>query len=328
MLVLRFCLMVAIALTIAPQVTFIDPRLSAFEAFAPQFGIGSLALAAILAFRHRKLALAGVVAAAWNAFLVLPTVIPPSQASVQDGSTLKVLNLNLWYENQRFAETLYYLKNSGADVIGLNEVTPASKVLLEALRPNYPYSVDCVETQVLCDVMLLSRLPIQNGFAGSAGAKFAYVARGDIDWQGRAVSVVTTHPTLPFVQQDRAAMLALLPPDDPSPQLPGAPLVWQSMQVAAVAQYSASLAPERIVMGDFNSVAWGKAQTAFRAATGLDNRGHFAPTWTLQLPFVFRTQIDHVFTGGDLVVTRFQAGPDVGSDHLPVEAEIALRGKD
>ena len=324
MLVLRFCLVVAIGLTIAPQATFIDPRLSIFAAFAPQFALGSLALAAVLAFRHRKLAIIGVLAAAWNAYLVLPTIfnntpVPP------DGPPLKIVSLNLWYDNQRFAETLDYLRRSGADLIGLNEVTPASKVLLEALRPTYPYSVDCVETHVVCDVMLFSRLPIRNGFAGSAGAKLAYVARGDVDWQGRIVSVVVTHPILPFIRQDWAPMLALLPPDDPSPQLPGAPQVWQSMQLAAIAQYSASLAPDRIVMGDFNSVAWGQAQSAFRAASGLENRGFFAPGWTLQVPAVFRIQIDHVFTGGVLAVSSLRTGPDVGSDHLPVEAEIVLK---
>jgi endonuclease/exonuclease/phosphatase (EEP) superfamily protein YafD len=219
-----------------------------------------------------------------------------------------------------------YLKTSGADVIGLNELTPSSKqAVLAALGTTYPYSVDCVAPDVVCDVMLLSRLPIENGFAGNAGAKFAYVARGDIEWQGRTVGIVATHPILPFIREDWPAMQALLPPNDPSPRLPGAPVLWQTMQMAAIAQYAQSLPPERIIMGDFNSVAWGKAQAAFRAATGLDNLGHFAPTWTLQLPFVFRTQIDHVFTGGDPVVTRFAAGPDVGSDHLPVTAEIALK---
>ena len=326
MLVLRFCLFLAIALTIAPALTFIDPRLSAFEAFAPQFAVGSLILALVLAFRYRILALAGLVAAAWNALLVLPTIFADPPVT-HGGPVLKLVNLNLWYENATFATTLDYLRTSGADVIGLNEVTPASKVLLEALQSTYPYSVDCVGRDVLCDVMLLSRLPMRNGFAGSAGAKFAYVARGDIDWQGRIISVVTTHPTLPSVRQDWAAMLALLPPGDPSPQLPGAPRLWHSMQLAALAQYSAGLAPDRIVMGDFNSVAWGKAQSAFRAASGLENRGFFAPSWTLQVPAVFRIQIDHVFTGGDLVVTRFQTGPDVGSDHLPVEAEISVVSK-
>src|SRR5215475_290915 len=132
--------MVAIALTIAPQVTFIDPRLSAFEAFAPQFAIGGLLLVLILARRHRVLALVGLIAVGWNAFLVLPTALPRALPPLEDGPRLKVLSLNLWYENARFAETMDYLKNSGADVIGLNELTPSSKrTVLVALSDAYPY---------------------------------------------------------------------------------------------------------------------------------------------------------------------------------------------
>ncbi len=316
--------MATIALTILGYATFIDPRLSVLEAFAPHFAVGGVVLSLAVAYRHRVLALAGLIVAGWNAFLVLPTVIVAAPPPVADGPPLKIVSLNLWYENARFAETLDYLKTSGADVIGLTEVTPASKALLADLRTIYLHSVDCVDASVVCNVMLLSRLPIMNGFAGSAGAKLAYVARGDIEWQGRRISIVTAHPMLPFTPIDYAPLVDLLPPGDPSPQLPGAPQLWQSMQMAAIAEYTRTLAPDRVLMGDFNSVAWGRTQTAFRAASGLDNRGHFVPTWMLQLPWIFRLPLDDVFTGGNLVVTRFEAGPDVGSDHAPIEAEVAV----
>jgi endonuclease/exonuclease/phosphatase family metal-dependent hydrolase len=66
---------------------------------------------------------------------------------------------------------------------------------------------------------------------------------------------------------------------------------------------------------------------AFRAASGLENRGFFAPSWTMQLPAIFRIQIDHVFTGGTLAARSLHTGPDVGSDHLPMIAEIELKSQ-
>jgi endonuclease/exonuclease/phosphatase (EEP) superfamily protein YafD len=99
------------------------------------------------------------------------------------------------------------------------------------------------------------------------------------------------------------------------------------MQAAVLAQYVSSLAPDRVVLGDFNSVSWGGLQKAFRAATGLDNRGTFAPTWTTRLPALLRIPIDQIFTSGTIEARFFRAGPDVGSDHRPVTAAIGLRGE-
>jgi endonuclease/exonuclease/phosphatase (EEP) superfamily protein YafD len=77
-------------------------------------------------------------------------------------------------------------------------------------------------------------------------------------------------------------------------------------------------------MGDFNSASWSSVQQAFRAATGLDNRGHYLPSWPSWTWPVLRLPIDQVFARGGARVTEMRLGPSVGSDHLPIEAEIAV----
>jgi endonuclease/exonuclease/phosphatase (EEP) superfamily protein YafD len=47
------------------------------------------------------------------------------------------------------------------------------------------------------------------------------------------------------------------------------------------------------------------------------------PTWSARLPFG-RIPIDHIFAPPDATVVRREIGPDVGSDHFPVEAELIL----
>jgi endonuclease/exonuclease/phosphatase (EEP) superfamily protein YafD len=80
-------------------------------------------------------------------------------------------------------------------------------------------------------------------------------------------------------------------------------------------------------MGDFNSTPWSTLQQAFRAATGLDNRGRLAFTWPSWAPAVFRLPIDQIFVRGGVVARNTRSGPPVGSDHLPIEADITREGQ-
>jgi endonuclease/exonuclease/phosphatase (EEP) superfamily protein YafD len=48
-------------------------------------------------------------------------------------------------------------------------------------------------------------------------------------------------------------------------------------------------------------------------------------TWPTPLPAPLRVPIDTVFVGGGLSLRDLHAGPDLGSDHLPVIAEIGAR---
>jgi endonuclease/exonuclease/phosphatase (EEP) superfamily protein YafD len=47
------------------------------------------------------------------------------------------------------------------------------------------------------------------------------------------------------------------------------------------------------------------------------------PSWNARRPFV-RIPIDHIFAPPGATVVRRTIGPDVGSDHFPVEADLLL----
>ncbi len=66
-------------------------------------------------------------------------------------------------------------------------------------------------------------------------------------------------------------------------------------------------------------------QVAFREATRLDNRGPLVLTWPTRLPAPARVPIDTVFVGGGLTLRNLKPGPDLGSDHLPIIAEIGSK---
>jgi endonuclease/exonuclease/phosphatase (EEP) superfamily protein YafD len=101
------------------------------------------------------------------------------------------------------------------------------------------------------------------------------------------------------------------------------PLV-QSEQGANLAQYLQTLGPDLVLMGDFNSVPWSRTQESLRKASGLQNAGPMVPTWPSWQPSWIRLPIDQIMTRGALARLSFNSGYYIGSDHLPVEAEIAV----
>ena len=330
MLFLRFCLFCAIALTLAPLLSFIDARAAAFQAVALHLAAINAPLAvALLVYRRRFWAIVGMLAALWNVALVWPSIAANVKTVFADpppkARALKVVSFNLSYDNPGFSKTVDFLAKSGADVIGLSEVTPEAKAALGKLKDIYPHSIDCVGQDRFCELMLLSKKPLRYSFAGKIGPKLSYIASADMDWQGSAISIAVTHIVLPFVKPDWEPLQIWIPADDPGPLLAQTPALWQSMQMAVLAGYARSLGRDQIVMGDFNSTPWSDVQTAFRAATMLDNRGPLVATWPAQLPVPLRVPIDSVFVGGGLNLRDLRAGPDLGSDHLPIIAEIASK---
>jgi endonuclease/exonuclease/phosphatase (EEP) superfamily protein YafD len=81
-----------------------------------------------------------------------------------------------------------------------------------------------------------------------------------------------------------------------------------------------------LLMGDFNAAPWSRAFARLRGAAGAcDTRAGFgaqtsfpADGWLLRIP------IDHVLASCAIGVRDRRVGPAVGSDHLPVIADLAV----
>ncbi len=82
-----------------------------------------------------------------------------------------------------------------------------------------------------------------------------------------------------------------------------------------------------IVAGDFNMTPWTVKLQRITSATGLKRYNTFHPTWPLRvrgvrlLPFA---ATDNVLASPEFTAISVRAGPDLGSDHRPVVADIAL----
>ncbi|MBW8882436.1 MAG: endonuclease/exonuclease/phosphatase family protein, partial [Asticcacaulis sp.] len=308
-----------------PLFTDLVPAFAILESFAPQLaGVGlALTLPALL-FRPRWFALLGPIALAWNLVILWP-YLPLGGASVAatKAPVLKVVSANVWYRNDSYAAALNYFAASNADVIAVIEGTSQWKKALEPLYAKYPYRIDCVDAMPPCEALLLSKYPFRKSFAGQIDGRAPVVLWGEIEFAGKPIVVAATHLSWPLRAASgnaRATTSATLQP----PPLAGSDPLVQSQQAQNLAQYLAGLGPDLVLMGDFNSVPWGGTQTALRKATGLENDGPMVPTWpSWEPPWFLRLPIDQIMTRGALTRRDFRSGRYIGSDHLPVEAEIA-----
>ena len=297
--------------------------LSLLDQFAVQLtGLAMIATVLALAIRLWARALALVLLAAT---LSWPIVASREQSVMVSGSDrLKILSANLWHSATGHDRTIEVLMASDADVIGLVEVGPDWRGPLVPLLAKYPYQVDCIEAGRLCQVMLLSKLPIQRPYSGRIWHATPAVAGGDLTWNGRTLTVLATHLYRPLAgigesehgEGDRAHR------DYLGKRLP---LTRQAGQAGMLAKYLNDLPRDLVVMGDLNSAPWSGVQRAFRDRTGLKNQAGWIFTWPSGLPWPLRLPLDHVLARGHLAVTKFAAGPETESDHLPVIAEVGWR---
>jgi endonuclease/exonuclease/phosphatase (EEP) superfamily protein YafD len=300
------------------------PAFATFEAFLPHMTAASLPLAALaLCFRPRWLAALGPLVFLWNIGAIWPYLpIGAPAAAETEGAALKVVSANVWYRNDGYEAAVNYFESTDADVIALIEVTPQWLTALQPLYGKYPYRIDCMQSTPPCEMMLMSKHPFQRAYAGRIEGRSPTVAWGEIAFQGRTITVAATHFAWPLraaMDSDRVIANSAL-----QPAFSEAYPLQQSEQAANLAQYLKTLGPDLVLMGDFNSVPWSRTQRTLRAATGLQNAGPMVPTWPSWQPSWIRLPIDHIMTRGALSRGNFKSGYFIGSDHLPVEAEIAV----
>jgi endonuclease/exonuclease/phosphatase (EEP) superfamily protein YafD len=300
-----------------------NPVLAVLDQFAIQLtllaGIAALCALALRRWMHVMLLVALAVTFCWPIFAQRAAA-----AAITDPARLTVLSVNLWHSASGHERTIEALLASDADVIGLLEVTPAWRKSLGPLLAKYPHRVDCLDTEGDCKSMLLSRLPIANPVSGRLWRMTPIVVGGDLQWNGRTVTIFASHWFRPLRRSaasrwgehdaERAAYLAA-----------GLPLSRQAGQAGLLAKYLDRQPRDLILMGDFNSVPWSRVQRAFRDKTGLDNQAGWSSSWPSFLPGPLRLPIDHILARGHLAVTKFSTGPETDSDHFPVVAEIGWR---
>ena len=260
-----------------------------------------------LVTRRRKTAIAFTAVLIVAAVPVIRYYVPSGH---QDPGVeaLRFVTFNVQRSNSQFDDAVSFLRSENPDVIALLEIDSRWKNALQELSNDYPFSR--WETREdnfgLC---VLSKIPWQDVEVvqtDTIQCRPSILVRFEIN--GSAVQYIATHPATPMTPESAQArndqLMALCEVFDP--------------------------ASARIFTGDFNLTPWSPRFQDVTASAGVTDgaRGFGAgPTWC-QLPTPLGgIKIDHFLISEDIFVSRLRVGPDLGSDHRPVIADLKIGSK-
>lgn len=306
-----------VGVVIAQLATVFAPLGWPFELFAHfrwQVGVATaLVLFAAALVRARWML---VVAALLLAGQVLPlfveaSAMAPDSRSVGSpgdgrcpGPVLAIASVNLYFRNADPGPARQWLRKNPADVVVLQEFTPAWQQALAEEIARYPHR-RLLAREDPYGIALLSRRPLTNArpvdFAGDGLPSLV----ADVGLAGRTVQIVGMHtrwPVVPALQRLRDRSL-----------VEAARLVRESGRPA-------------VLVGDLNLTPYAPAFGRLLRESGLVDvfAGRpWRPTWQagfwpLALP------IDHALVPAEACVAQAGIGPDLGSDHRPIHLTLSL----
>ena len=81
------------------------------------------------------------------------------------------------------------------------------------------------------------------------------------------------------------------------------------------------------MVGDCNAAGWSTYLRELEATAILANDRKLRPSWPVWLPALVRLPLDHIWVRGRVALLKAGLGHSIGSDHLPLVAEIGWRDK-
>jgi vancomycin resistance protein VanJ len=243
--------------------------------------------------------------------LFLPRIQVPRPASP---THLKVMTWNLLAKidiDRRLQ--LDVLKNSGSDIIAIQEITEQDAKLIDTLLSGlYPYRI--LYPKGIHGVGLLSKFPIQSQETFRSTPDGNFSIRAVLDINGKPVTVFSAHPWLGLNISE---------------------MKWTDggvSEIEPLAKMAQDGAPT-LLMGDFNL---SDQSTTYKilARSGLKDTFReigwgFGPTWPLRTPFTSGhflplVRIDFIWHTPEFHPISIMTGKDCGSDHLPLYAVLDL----
>ncbi len=217
----------------------------------------------------------------------LLTTLPLFVGGQPDGE-LTIYTKNIWFGNTAVSALARDIRESGAEVVMLQEVSNRNDAILTLLLDDFPYQHVC-RYRWWNGLAVLSAHPI----ATTACSDRRAVAAAQIVANGQAVWLTSVHLSWPF-------------PYD------------QVTSVVDAKTVLAQLDGPVVMAGDFNIFPWATSVGRLRQASGTIAARPIRPTLHLRgVPLL----LDHVYApGGGRVSYR----PLLGSDHRGVLATVVL----
>ena len=278
----------------------------------PHQAVAGVAMALLaMAMRRRRALVVALALAAVHAVPLLPA--SGGAAAAPGGRALRLMTLNVLFSSRDAGAVVELVRAPRPDLLVLQEAEPYWHAALQPLRTLLPYQAPLGSTSG--ETVLLSRHPFRAEHRREApGASVeGPPVLAAVDVVGREVAVLAVHARTP-----RSAAWW---------RYRNAHLAW-----LAEAAANAGKAGPVIVAGDFNTPPWSPFFTDFLEAGGLRDAAGGGLSWPTRQPLLLApwlswlgAPVDHVTVSPEIEVARYTVGPHVGSDHLPVIADLIIR---
>ena len=251
------------------------------------FGLAVVLAVAFGALTARVLAVTGLVVTGWG---IVPQML--GQTQVPRGDVV-IYNHNLRWDNAELDTVAAAIRDSGADVATLQEVSSRTMPLLDLLKSEFPYQAFCEFSSGVGGVAIISRIPIwgEPGCARGLGLVWAELRPSG----ARSFQIASLHLSWPWPHR-------------------------QAVHLDRLEPVLAGIGGPLVIAGDFNMAPWGHAVDRVAAASG--TRLVRGVRLTLDKPeFWPGLPIDHVLVD-DRAVAAVEILDKYGSDHHALLARV------
>lgn len=228
---------------------------------------------------------------------IVPCYFSPADAATTP-TPIRVASFNVLVSNHRHEDALRWVRESRPDCVYFSETTDQWAKALEALAQDYPYSIE-----EKSGFAFYSKLPItRHQIIRCSDYEFPLLI-AHLDTPHGEVAFFGIHP-LPPVSRSWAEAL-------------------EETMVVLAREVDQQNTPV-IVTGDFNITRWSHMARPLERARLLDASHGISPgpTWMRNNPLI-AIPIDRILIRGrGMHCQSFHIGPDLGSDHRPIMAEI------
>jgi endonuclease/exonuclease/phosphatase (EEP) superfamily protein YafD len=277
--------------------------LDLFAHFRVQYTLLFLIVAILLfALRAPLLGAASIAGALLGAVPIVSYMGVQTARAAADADKFRVVAFNTWFRNHDYAAIGRFLEQTQPDVIVLEELRRDEGVRLGEYLPSYPHVFNEARHY---GAIVFARWPIVSAESVALADAPSRAARVTLDWNGTQVTVLGVHLHWPLGPRNSRL---------------------RNAELAGIASFAAGRQEPVIVAGDFNSTPWTSYFQTALARSGLNDcaAGHgLAPSWPSQFP-PLGIRIDHCWISRHWHSTDVRMGPSLGSDHLPLIADLEM----
>jgi endonuclease/exonuclease/phosphatase (EEP) superfamily protein YafD len=281
--------------------------LELFSPFKVQFLVASFLCSMIfLAFKNFKSAIAMFFVVVLNSVFVLPWFFSEQNEVPENHlGSIKIMHSNVYSGNENYQEFIDFVLEEVPDVLVAQEVNDEWGIQLQGLKNVYPHSY-LKPREDNFGIAIFSKYPYDDIEEYYWGLSYLPSLKAVITAFNKPVTIITTHP-LPPINSDY--------------------YISRNAQIEKVANVSKHTETPLILIGDLNVTMWSSDYTPLELDAGLINtRKGFGvlPTWPTINPIIM-IPIDHCLVSSHFVVRSTRVGRHIGSDHLPLIVELALK---